>query len=191
MTAENCPNAQAEPRRGFLIQSLTLALSGIIALFPFAAGLLVFVDPLRAKQRSQRDDTAGGPEGFYNVARLDALPDDGTPQYVKVVAGRTDAWTYIPNEPIGAVYLSKTQADEVLALNVMCPHAGCAVNFNSRQRDFQCPCHSSSFSIDGKRSEDSPSARNLDKLRTEIKDGEVWVEFKNFRTGTAERIPVT
>jgi menaquinol-cytochrome c reductase iron-sulfur subunit len=125
------------------------------------------------------------------VARLDSLPNDGTPQYFKVIADRWDAWNYIPNEPVGAVFLRKGEDGGVVAFNVGCPHAGCAVEFASRTREFQCPCHSSSFSIAGERSASSPSSRNLDELPIEIVDGDVWVEFMNYRTGTSEKIPVT
>lgn len=199
MTAQNKTTADTQvergaetpPRRSFFIRLLTLALGGMLALFPFAVGLLVFLDPLRTKKRAADAEEDGGLEGFYKVATLDSLPGDGTPRYVKVVAGRADAWTYVPNEPIGAVYLSKKPDGGVAALNVMCPHAGCAVDFKPAERVFECPCHSSSFSITGERSENSPSARNLDELQTTVKDGEIWVAFENFRSGTAERIPVT
>ena len=179
-----------QPRRGFLTQLLALALSGLVAVLPFTAGLIVFFDPLRARKRG---DAASDGDAFkgYKVARLDALPDDGTPQYVKVIADRWDAWNYIPDEPVGAVYLRKTEEGNVVAFNVACPHAGCAVEFAALSRDFRCPCHSSSFTISGQRSSSSPSARDLDELPTEIRDGEVWVQYQSFRTGTAERIPVT
>jgi menaquinol-cytochrome c reductase iron-sulfur subunit len=128
-------------------------------------------------------------EGYYKVAQFDSLPDGGTPQYVKVMADRTDAWTYFPDEPIGAVYLRRS-GEDVIAFNVVCPHAGCAVDFDLRQQAFRCPCHSSIFSLDGKRSANSPSARNLDQLAVKVQDGQVWVQFENFRTGTAEKVPV-
>ena len=32
-----------------------------------------------------------------------------------------------------------------------CPHMGCALNWNSRERSWDCPCHGSRFSEDGKR----------------------------------------
>ncbi len=191
MTAEtnhSDTHAAELPRRSFFIQLLTVTLGGLVALFPFAAGLLVFFDPLRSKK--QREAGGTSLDGYHKVARLDSLPDDGTPQYVKVIADRWDAWNYIPDEPIGAVYIRKNEEGDVVAFNVACPHAGCAVEFSARTGDFQCPCHSSSFSISGERSASSPSARNLDELPIEIQDGEVWVEYKNYRTGTSERIPV-
>ena len=38
----------------------------------------------------------------------------------------------------------------VLFLAVTCSHLGCSVNFNADLKRFECPCHGSRFSIDGK-----------------------------------------
>jgi menaquinol-cytochrome c reductase iron-sulfur subunit len=183
------PQAAVEPRRGFLIQFVTFIAGAVVALFPVGVGLFAFLDPLRPKTRRGPAGGAADADGYYKVARLDALSDGGVPQYAKIVADRADAWTYIPNEPIGAIYLKRT-GDEVVAFNVVCPHAGCAVDFDSRQGAFRCPCHNSSFSPEGARSANSPSPRDLDQLPVKVEDGQVWVQFQNFRTGTAEKVPV-
>ena len=36
--------------------------------------------------------------------------------------------------------------------------------------------------------EDSPSARDLDRLETRVADGKILVKYENFRTGTAQKI---
>jgi menaquinol-cytochrome c reductase iron-sulfur subunit len=90
------------------------------------------------------------------------------------------------------VYVRRGGDKQVQVFNVTCPHAGCAVEFQAEKSGYFCPCHNSLFSPDGKRSDNSPSARDLDTLKFEIrKDGEIWVEFQNFETGKAHKVAVS
>ena len=45
------------------------------------------------------------------------------------------------------------------------------------------------FDLDGERLDSpSPSPRDMDSLTVEIKnDGEIWVKFENFETGTSQK----
>ena len=142
---------------------------------------MTFLDPLRRK--ASKSDA-------LRVTSLNALPADGVPRKFPVIATRTDAWNKFPNVPIGAVYLRRISENQVEAFNVVCPHAGCFVDFVPERKSYLCPCHDSTFAIDGKINDPkSPSPRGLDPLEAEIRDGEVYVKFMNFRAGTAERIP--
>ena len=79
----------------------------------------------------------------------------------------------------------------VRVFNVLCPHAGCAVDYRAGGKgSFFCPCHNSQFAIQGTRSENSPSARDLDTLDYAVKDGVVLVRFMNFDAGHAAKHPV-
>ena len=135
----------------------------------------MFFDPLRKKAKAGE---------FVFVASLTALPEDGLPRKFPVIAGHTDAWNKFPPAPVGAVYLRRT-GKTVEALNVVCPHAGCFVDFNSETKSFLCPCHNSTFALNGKISDpSSPSPRAMDKLSAQIRNGtEVWVKFQNFQAG--------
>jgi menaquinol-cytochrome c reductase iron-sulfur subunit len=170
-------------RRDFLKKACAIGLGTATVLVPLAAGVTVLVDPLRRK-------TEAGEKML--VTTLDALPKNGTPQKFAIVASRVDAWNKLPNAPVGAIYLRRTGEQSVEAFNVVCPHAGCSVDFRAEQRDFYCPCHNSSFSIDGKiANPKSPAARGLDSLEVEIRGAkEVWVLFQNFQTGKSHKIPV-
>ncbi|MDX1950610.1 MAG: Rieske 2Fe-2S domain-containing protein [Verrucomicrobiota bacterium] len=160
-----------------------VVIGGIATLIPAGAGFVVLTDPLRR---------GSGEANAVRVTTLESLPGDGIPQKFSILASRTDAWNRYPNAPIGAIYLRKS-GDKVQALNVVCPHAGCFVDFRAAAKHFFCPCHNSSFGLDGKiQDASSPSPRGLDELEVEIRNGnEVWVKFQNFHTGTAEKIPVT
>ena len=80
----------------------------------------------------------------------------------------------------------------VEAFNVVCPHAGCFVDYRTDIKKFFCPCHNSAFALTGAIDDPkSPSPRGLDSLNVEIGEtGDVWVEFQNFHTGTAKKVPM-
>lgn len=158
-----------------------MLVGGIITLIPAAAGLFVWLDPLR-RMRS------GTTAGFTRITSLAALRSDGTPRKFTVYADRVDAWTRTPATPVGAVYLRRTGDRSVEALQTICPHAGCFVDYRPDSRDFLCPCHNSTFSIDGAINDPkSPSPRPMDTLPLELREGEVWVRFESFQAGLTEK----
>jgi menaquinol-cytochrome c reductase iron-sulfur subunit len=177
------PNDNA-PRRGFLKGLLALGFGTISVLVPTGAGFLVLWDPIR-----RRSTDAGG---FVHITSIEALPADGEARKFTVVAAATDAWTKSAQVPIGAVYLRRLGPAQVQAFNVVCPHAGCFVDYVPGNRGFHCPCHGSTFTLDGRILDPhSPSPRPLDSLEVEIRQGtEVWVRFRNFLAGQKEKIPV-
>lgn len=180
----NCQSPEAQTdRRGFLKKSLSIVIGGIIGLVPAVAGLMVLIDPLRRKA------VAGG---AIKVTTLDALPADGVPRKFPVLADKIDAWNKFKDVPIGAVYLRRTNEGKVEALNVVCPHAGCFVELTAKGDGFLCPCHLSSFTVEGKiANPKSPSPRALDALPVDVaKDGTVWVQFQNFQAGRPDKVPV-
>jgi Rieske Fe-S protein len=145
--------------------------------------LAVLLDPLRRGKASEAAN-------FIRVASLEAVPDDGRPRLFPVITEVTDAWTYSPSERVGAVYLRRLPGEKVVhALNVVCPHAGCFVGFEGGE-DFQCPCHTSAFTLDGEIIRPSPSPRGMDPLETRIAaDGDgIEVAFVNYYPGKEERI---
>ena len=170
-----------DPRRRFLIKSVAVASGGLAYTVPALTGIVAFLNPLG--QRSQAGQ-------FLRLASLDMLPEDGTPLTVSVVADRVDAWTS-SREAIGGVLLRRVGPDRVEALNVICPHQGCSIQYEAAENKFFCPCHTASFDLSGKRLDAvSPSPRDLDTLEVEIREGtEIWVRFQNFQTGVAEKIP--
>ena len=145
--------------------------------------MTVVLDPLRRKSEANR---------FIAVTSLNSLPEDGFPRKFVVTASHSDAWNTNPSVPVGAVYLRRTGPATVQAFNVVCPHAGCFVDFIPARNGYLCPCHNSTFNLDGKISDPrSPSPRGLDPLEVEIRnDGEVWVQFRNYLAGHEKRIPV-
>jgi Rieske Fe-S protein len=125
------------------------------------------------------------------ITNLEALPNDGVPRKFPVLATRVDAWNRTSQVPIGAVYLRRTGEHQVEAFNVVCPHAGCFVDFQPDHNRYLCPCHNSTFNVNGKIDDRaSPAPRGLDSLAVELRaDKEVWVQFQNFQAGRPEKIP--
>lgn len=171
-------------RRSFL----AVLVGGVVGVFPVLSGLAVFVSPLLRKKSE-----AGK---WIRVASLDAVPADGKPHLFPVITDRDDAWSHYPPEPVGAVYLRRSEkaADPVAYSNV-CPHLGCAVDYKPGSEQYHCPCHNSKFEIDGKRvdPENSPSPRAMDTVEVEIREGsggtkEVWVDYKKFKGGVAHKV---
>ncbi|HVR34223.1 MAG TPA: Rieske 2Fe-2S domain-containing protein [Methylomirabilota bacterium] len=169
-------------RRGFLKRAFAVTLGAVSGLIPFGAGLAVFLDPLRRSAASTP---------FVRVTSLESLPPDGIPRKFPVIARRSDAWTTTPDARIGAVYLRRLADGTLQAFNVTCPHAGCFVEFAGLTEGYRCPCHDSSFTLDGAiKNPGSPSPRGLDELETEIRNGaDVWVKYQKFLPGHDSKIP--
>jgi len=177
--------APLPPRRNILAAVVATVIGAFVGIVPLAAGLATFLDPLLRRKKGGE----GASRQPIRVASVDALPTDGTPVQVPVVADLTDAWNREPNQPIGAVYLSR-QGDQVTCFNAICPHAGCFVGYAADRKVFQCPCHTSSFQLDGTRISPSPSPRNMDELKVDtdkLKSGEIWIEFVNYYPGKEQR----
>ncbi|MFQ5928221.1 MAG: ubiquinol-cytochrome c reductase iron-sulfur subunit [Acidobacteriota bacterium] len=168
-------------RRGFF-KKLACGLIGTgLILVPFGAGVIFFLDALRRGSRQR---------GFVRVTSVDSLPM-GIPRSFTITGTRTDAWNTDTNVPIGAVYLLRHE-EEVEAFQVICPHAGCFVEYDANSQQFLCPCHDSSFNLDGSiANPDSPSARGLDKVEVKVQGTDVLVRYQEFQQGIREKIAVS
>ena len=173
------PALTTDERRGFMTKTAAVILGGLVALVPAATGLAVFLDPLRRKAKGAT---------FIPVAPLGAVPDDGIPRQFPVVAEHIDAWNQ-STQPIGAVYLRRLPGEaKPECLTATCPHAGCFVAYDGATNTFKCPCHNSSFAVDGAIIEPSPSPRAMDTLPCEVEADEILVKFENFYTGKADKV---
>ena len=189
MKSSSGPEVPGGPRRSFLKAVAAAVLGGVAGLVPALTGVWVWLDPVRRRARA-------GEGAFLKVATLDALPADGVPRRFPVLAEKVDAWTRTPRTPIGAVYLRRTAEGGgnggVTALNVVCPHAGCFVDYQASRQGYFCPCHNSTFAVSGAiNMPSSPSPRGLDTLPVEVRGREIWVRFQNFQTGRPDKVAVS
>src|SRR5688572_2704572 len=180
-------------RRSFFAATAAILAGAVAVLTPIGVGIASFLTPLFRKGSSSK----------VRVALLEQVPDDARPRYFPVIADRQDAWTRYPAQRVGAVYLVRKPGEaKPTAFTAKCPHAGCFIGYTPGEDLFKCPCHTSSFKLDGTRARGDAevSPRDMDALPVEIKtvktaDGqqlaEVWVEFIDYQTGHKERIPTT
>jgi cytochrome b6-f complex iron-sulfur subunit len=80
--------------------------------------------------------------------------------------------THIPN---GRFYLTRLEDGGFLAIYQRCTHLGCSVPWDQAANSFICPCHSSSFSVDGTLL-NPPAPRALDIFPVSIENEQVMVD---------------
>lgn len=184
-------------RRNFIVEGITAFLSFILIAIPSSIAGLFFLDPVL---RGKKSKAGSGDElaGFIKLdMTTDSLPADGTPVSVTVKSDLVDAWNRFRDVPVGSIWLRKNPDGGVVVFNSICPHLGCSVNYRRSENDFFCPCHTSSFSLDGRKTNEVPP-RDMDSLELKTaRNGtsdpagtELWVKFQNFRGANTEKIPV-
>ncbi len=71
----------------------------------------------------------------------------------------------------GPVALGR-DAGGYFALSLVCPHLGCRPAWHPAQERFLCPCHGSSFSLDGQRLS-GPAPKGLGHVALRLADGKL------------------
>jgi menaquinol-cytochrome c reductase iron-sulfur subunit len=166
----------------------SLLLGGLIKLTVAVPAVAFLVSPLRRKGGT------GGDASFTTLASLSQLTV-GQPRSFAIIQDRTDAWVKYPAEPVGSVWLVRQPAGskpEVVAFASECPHLGCAINLSGDGKSFLCPCHTSTFGLDGSPQNRVPP-RPMDHLEVELTgdpDPKVRVKFQKFQTLAEESIPL-
>ena len=185
------PDLDPSSRRSFFAAAMATLTGALAVLTPLGVGIGAFLTPLFRRSSSSK----------VRVALLDQVPDDGRPRYFPVIAEREDAWTRYPAQRVGAVYLIRKPGEtKPLAFTAKCPHAGCFIGYTPGEDLFKCPCHTSTFELDGARARGDAEVapRDMDSLPVEIRNvktadagelAEVWIEFIDFQTGHKEKIP--
>ena len=166
-------------RRSFL----RWATHGLAALFGAILGIPAIAYLIDARNRPALDSE------FKTVARLSELPI-GVPQQRVIRDIRRDAWTLHPNDVIGRVWLVRRGEDQVDAFTTTCPHLGCSINFEEKDKLFICPCHGGTFDLVGPRVErpgmTNPAPRGMDRLacqRDPANPDVIQVKYQNFVQG--------
>ncbi len=169
-----------DPSRRKLLVRASLAIGGAIGAgvaYPLVRYLLF---PLGRR-------VVKSPEAPVDVLRADALAVGAPPVRVEITAEETrDAWGTVRDVPLGAAWVRKTDTGELQAFSTVCPHLGCAVDFDASEGVFKCPCHRSAFAVDGDKLS-GPAKRGLDPLPVAIEDGTVKVTYLRFRPDVADR----
>ena len=130
--------------------------------------------------------TRSGTGHWLKVATLKDLPLSN-PVSLTVVDIQEDA--YLRESVVRHLWVVKHSDTSATVFSPTCPHLGCQFNWNPANRRFECPCHGSIYAEDG-RVLGGPAPRPLDTLDTRIDAGSLSVNWLNFRSGIAKKIPV-
>lgn len=144
---------QIEPRRGFLIGSITAMMGAITAALGIPALGYLFVPARERKQQS-----------WIEAADMTKLMVN-QPEQIIFQRVRRDGWKMVTEK--AAAWIVKTNDQQVVAFSPVCTHLGCAVSWNTGDKTFACPCHTSSFSADGKVIA-GPAPRALDRFDVRV-----------------------
>src|SRR6476620_11604862 len=146
--------AKGPDRRKFhvsVIYTLWAVITGAISL-PAAIYLLV---PSKSKT------TAGTWVEAGDISHM----QPNVPEEFVFRRNRLDGWKVTSEKSTAWVI---RQADsKVVAFSPQCTHLGCAYSYDEQNKEFLCPCHTSTFSLDGKVLT-GPATRALDRYEVKI-----------------------
>lgn len=173
---------QSDGRRAFLKVGVGAIGAGLAA--------VVVAPALRATLWPLDDDAAvtSGGEEFIVVGKRDSF--GSVPVRVDIYADRVDAWNRSKNVKIGSAWVVERDG-QLHAFSTVCPHLGCAVDYNAEAGKFECPCHDSAFGLDGSH-EAGPSPRPLDSLELEPQnDGKlIAIRYERFKQGVEDKVKI-
>lgn len=146
-------------RRTFYLSAI-YGLWGLIGAVLATPALVYLLVP--PKPRRQTDWAEAG-----DVSRL----EPNVPVEMVFRRNRTDGWRLISEK--STAWVVKLQ-DKVVAFGPQCTHLGCAYHWDERNSEFLCPCHTSTFSIDGKVTA-GPAPRPLDRYEVKVENNKLLV----------------
>jgi menaquinol-cytochrome c reductase iron-sulfur subunit len=175
-------SAQGNSRRRFL-SFLTAALLALIGLCLAVPALGYICAPLRRKISGDKIEAT-----FLRVGPVADLRA-GQWQLLTADVVREDGWE--KTRVRRAVWVRRAPGKDgaVIALSPICPHLGCPINWHPEQSQFMCPCHGGIFDASG-RVVGGPPPRGMDALECEVRAGDLWVKWQDFKIGVADRVAV-
>ena len=113
--------------------------------------------------------------------------EPGSPKQLEYVTTVQDGWWETRMRK--AVWGVKQDDGSITVFSPLCTHLGCGYRWDGPTRRFLCPCHGSVFDIKGHVVE-GPAPRSLDLLPTRIEEGQVLVQYKEFKAGLKKTVEV-
>ena|SRR5579862_7845236 len=153
-------NAGTTTRRSFYSVVINLFGALIAAIVAIPAGAYLLFKP---KGSDANDMIEIGDSATLEVGR---------PREVVYFRKRVDAWKSSKEKT--TAWVVKSAAGEVVVFDPACTHLGCPYHWEDTQKAFECPCHTSSFGIDGKVL-GGPAPRPLDRFVTKIEGSKILI----------------
>lgn len=120
------------------------------------------------------------------TVRLGPLSEFPVGQFAMRTVTVTERGTWLAGPVEKTLWVKRNDDDTLVVFSGTCPHMNCTVTLQPDQT-FECPCHNSRFAADGSVLSD-PAPRGLDTLEYRVSgEGEVSVQFQNFRKGLATK----
>jgi menaquinol-cytochrome c reductase iron-sulfur subunit len=129
-------------------------------------------------------DTTTGAHGFIPVGRVERFKE-GAPVKVDLISDKTDAWNRIESVKIGSAWVVNL-GGKLIAYSTVCPHLGCAIDYEAASDRFKCPCHRSAFNKQGQ-IEEGPAPRPMDELECKEEGGLLTVQYLRYKQGVHEK----
>lgn len=174
-TGEQKNNAEGKTtRRRFLtlVIGVFASVNAIVLGLPFVRSLVSVASKRKAE--------------WSRVTEVGSLPE-GQPVEVKFSAPQEDAYHYA--NVLYSVWVIRHSSDKITVFSPVCPHLGCHFLWDPKVERFECPCHASEYSLDGKVLY-GPAPRPLDVLPHKIEQGVLFVQWERFKVGTPDKIVI-
>lgn len=152
-----------EPSKGFDRRRFHLGViyglwSLIVTAIAGPAAIYLLLPP-KAKKQSDWVDAG-------DVAQL----QPSTPEEFVFRRLRVDGWKVTSEK--STAWVVKDGDQQVTAFAPQCTHLGCAYHWDENNKNFLCPCHTSTFDISGKVLS-GPAPRPLDRYEVKVEDGKL------------------
>lgn len=174
MAADSALQPPPETRRSFL--------AGLLAAGGAAVGALLAVPLVRFTLHPLLARTTE--KSWSEIGKVDEFQDLHGPVKKLVKIEQRDGWRKTVLEK--PVYVSKDASGQLIVLSAVCPHLGCTVPWNEKEKKFICPCHQGTFEPDGKLVS-GPPPRSMDQLQTRVEDGTLKTLYQFFRQLTPDK----
>ena len=133
----------------------------IAAVFSLPAFAYLFSAP-----KSRKDDA-----GWIDAGDISKLPLN-QPEEVVFRRNRVDGWKLISEK--NTAWVIRKSNNDIVALAPQCTHLGCAYHWVEQTKEFLCPCHTSTFSIDGEVLT-GPAPRALDRYQIKVENNRLLI----------------
>ena len=114
---------------------------------------------------------AKGKSDWIDVGDISQIPVKD-PEEVVFRRNRVDGWK-VTSEKTTA-WVVKLSDKEVVAYSPQCTHLGCAYHWDERNNNFLCPCHTSTFDLEGKVLM-GPAPRPLDRFDVKVEGNKLLI----------------
>lgn len=131
--------------------------------------------------------TTSGSDAYIPVGKL-AQFEGTVPVKVDLYSDKVDAWNRVVQVKVGSAWVLEREGS-LVAMSSVCPHLGCAIDYDAKNGKFLCPCHDSFFSLDGA-VETGPSPRGMDSLELQVEGDLVAIRYQRFKQGVEDKEPI-